>query len=798
MEQFRRVLPANVLAQSLRPQSSPGKTKGLCVTLFSFVFIVLSIMLSPAAQASSNGISGYSGMNGSTCTSCHSSGTAPTVTLSGPASVASGSTNSYTLNVSTVTAGNGGMDLAASAGTFAAGTGTKVLNGEVVHSAPSSTHSWTFSWTAPTVTANTTVTFYAAAIDSFGGGTGTLKQAITVNAPATNPTLATSPASLSFNYQTGGTVPGAQSVSVTSTGTAISYNVSTSATWLNATPASGSTPGSVSVSVTPGSLSAGTYTGSVTLTSSGASNSPKTIPITLTVTSATLPTLTAAPSNLSFAYQTGGATPAAQTVNLTSSGGALSYTIASSATWLTATPASGSTPGSLSVSVNPSGLAAGTYSGTVSVTSAGASNSPLKISATLAITSPTTGASLSITPGTLSFNYQSGSTSTGTQTLSVSSTGTALSFTAAASGGAWLTVTPASGTTPGSLKVAVNASGLAAGTYNGAIAITSGTAANSPQQVPVQLVVGSGGTTRLHIWPPRAVTFDYQSGQSDPSPRTIRVLSGRTPVAFTASAMGGSWLLVSPSGGTTPGSLSISANPAGLASGTYSATVKIAAQGTTGLSVPVVLRVVASDDGGGDDGGSGGDDGSATTGGTGGTSSGAGTDASTALHAWPYAYDPAGTNSVAATWVDGTGASTTTPTDTRQQGLLLSKTSAASNQAQAGVVIRDVEGMTITELGYDIRTGGQCTATSPRFVVVTTDDVVHKIGCSTGTAQPAPAAGWTRLRFEPANPAQTSPAIATGSKVKSIYLVLDDGPETGASVAVIDNININGTFIGKQ
>jgi hypothetical protein len=797
VEQLRKFLPANVSTQSHRPQSKYfGKTKGFCVPLLSFALIALSIMLSLPALASSNGISGYSGMNGSTCTSCHSTGTAPTVTLTGPTSVASGSTTSYTLSVSTVTAGNGGMDLAASGGTFAAGTGTKVLNGEVVHSAPSSTHSWTFSWTAPTVTATTTVTFYAAAIDSFSGGTGTLKQAITVTAPATNPTLATSPATLSFSYQTGGTVPAAQSVAVTSSGSAISYNVSTSATWLSATPASGSTPGSVSVSVAPQSLAAGTYTGSVTLTSSGASNSPKTIPITLTVTSATLPTLTAAPANLAFTYQTGGATPAAQTVNLTSSSGALSYTIASSAAWLSATPASGSTPGSLSVSVNPSGLATGTYSGTISVTSAGASNSPLKISTTLAVTSASTGASLSVAPGTLSFSYQSGTTSAGSQTLAVSSTGTALSFTAAASGGSWLTVTPASGSTPGSLKVAVNASSLAAGTYNGSITITSDTAANSPQKVPVQLVVGSGGTTRLHIWPPRAVTFDYQSGQSDPSPRTIRVLSGRTPVAFTASAMGGSWLSVSPSAGTTPGSLSISANPAGLASGTYSATVKIAAQGTNGLSVPVVLRVVSSDDGGGDDGGSD-DGGSAGTGGTGG-SSGSTDNASNSLHAWPYAYDPAGTNSVAATWVDGTGASTTTPTDTRQQGLLLSKTSAASNQAQAGVVIRDVEGMTITELGYDIRTGGQCTATSPRFVVVTTDDVVHKIGCSTGTAQPAPAAGWTRLRFDPASPAQTSPAIATGSKVKSIYLVLDNGPETGASMAVIDNININGTFIGKQ
>jgi hypothetical protein len=113
-------------------------------------------------------------------------------------------------------------------------------------------------------------------------------------------------------------------------------------------------------------------------------------------------------------------------------------------------------------------------------------------------------------------------------------------------------------------------------------------------------------------------------------------------------------------------------------------------------------------------------------------------------------------------------------------------------------VIRNAEGITLTELGYDIRNGSQCTASSPRFVVVTSDDVVHKIGCSTGTAQPSPATGWKRLRFDPSNPAQTAPAITPGSKVKSIHIVLDDGPETGASMVVLDNININGTFIGQQ
>jgi hypothetical protein len=152
--------------------------------------------------------------------------------------------------------------------------------------------------------------------------------------------------------------------------------------------------------------------------------------------------------------------------------------------------------------------------------------------------------------------------------------------------------------------------------------------------------------------------------------------------------------------------------------------------------------------------------------------------------------------------MDGTGAASTstatTAADTRNQGLLLSKTSNASNQAQAGVVIRDVEGISLTQLGYDIRVGSQCTATSPRFVVVTTDNVVHKIGCASGTAQPAPVAGWKRLRFDPANPAQTIPAIPAGSKVKSIHLVHDGGPEAGSSIVVLDNIDINGKIIGQQ
>ncbi|MGC2198086.1 MAG: choice-of-anchor D domain-containing protein, partial [Terriglobales bacterium] len=605
----------------------------------------------------------------------------------------------------------------------------------------------------------------------------TVPVTLTVTAAAL-PSLTVSPASLTYAYQIGGSTPAAQALALSSSGSAVSYTTATNAAWLSATPASGTAPGNLSVSVNPSGLAAGTYTGNVTITSAGASNSPKTVAVTLTVTAAAAPTLSASPLSLSFTYQSGGTTPAAQTVNLTSSG-AVSYTAAASPGWLSVTPAGGSTPGSLSVSVNPAGLAAGSYTGAVTVTAAGASNSPLKIAITLAVMgTPPSNPSLNITPGNLSFTYASGTTTSGTQNLSVASSGSTLNVTAAASGGAWLTVTPSTGSTPAMLKVSANPTGMAVGTYKGTITITSSGAANTPQTVPVSLVV-TGTTTsgRLRVWPPRAVSFDYESGHSDPGPRTVRVYSTGAHLTFTVAALGGTWVSVTPSGGTTPGTLSISVDPTGLASGTYTATIQIAAPGSAGVNVPVILKVASGDDGGGDDDSTVGD----------------------RLRAWPYAYDPASTNTVAATWVDATGASSTAATaDTRNQGLLLSKTSHASNQAQAGVVIRGVEGMSLTEIGYDIRGGGQCTAKSPRFVVVTSDDVVHKTGCATGTAQPAPAAGWTRLRFDPANPAQTVPAIASGSKVKSIHLVMDDGPETGSSVVVLDNINLNGKFIGQQ
>jgi hypothetical protein len=768
-------LPSSAARPILEIRKSRGGKISLRVLYFSLLAVIVAFLPS-TAHAYPGGIAGYSGKTGVTCTQCHSSGTPPKVTMALPASVNSGAT--YALTLTAVGAsGNGGLDVASTAGTFTAGTGTQVLSGELVQSNSSSNHSWTFSWTAPTVTTNTTATLYGSAMDSYGGGTGTVVANTTVLAAVANPKMNLAPTSLTFNYQIGGSNPAPQSVAVSSsTSTALNYTATTATTWLTTT-ASGMTPGNLSIAANPSGLAAGTYTGSVSVASTGASNSPQSIPVTLNVTSvATKPALNLSPTSVTFNFQIGGSTPTAQKVATTSSTStAIPYSASTSTAWLTAT-GSGSTPGSINLSVNPSGLAAGTYTGSVSVTGTGASNSPVSLPVTLNVTTATTNPTINLTPSSLSFTYAVGGTAPGSKTLSLaSSTGSPLSYTAAASGGSWLSLGSSSGSTPGSVSVSVNPTGMAAGSYNGTITVTSGGASNSPQSVPVTLTVTSGTGSGHLTASPRWLSFNYAAGQSAPSPKTVNVGSSGTPFSYTAAGFGGSWLSVSPSGGTTSGKISIAVNPDGLPTGTYAGVVQISAPGSRAIDLPVSLNVGSSSGGGG----GGGDD--------------------SAIQAMPITSDPSQSGSVNAKWVSGAGVPDAHANDPQNQGLLITKTSTSDTKASAGIVISNADGMALTALGFDIRNGSQCTARTPAFVVVTSDGVNHTVGgCSKGTKQSSPAQGWTRLLFDPSNPAQATPPIASGTTVKTIQLVVNEGPEAGSGMVILDNILVNRTVIGKQ
>jgi len=65
--------------------------------------------------------------------------------------------------------------------------------------------------------------------------------------------------------------------------------------------------------------------------------------------------------------------------------GILNWNVISSESWLKVNPGSGSCSGIVTISVDPSGLAAGTYSGSIIVTATGAINSPQTVSVTLKV-----------------------------------------------------------------------------------------------------------------------------------------------------------------------------------------------------------------------------------------------------------------------------------------------------------------------------------------------------------------------------------------------------------------------------
>ena len=189
----------------------------------------------------------------------------------------------------------------------------------------------------------------------------------------------------------------------------------------------------------------------------------------------------------------------------------------------------------------------------------------------------------------------------------------------------------------------------------------------------------------------------------------------------------------------------------------------------------------------------------------------------------PFEFDPDGTNVVAARWKTGLGCPstgvvpaaptttpfsdpgcpTTDPQDRRVEGLLLAKSGPSAINASAGATVLGVTGVRLVEIGYDLRKpdaftdvrGSHCGADSPRFDIVTQDGTRHVVGCQSPPPIQTTVGSWIRLRWAPSSalPPITSP-------VRSISIVMDEGPDAGPDnfgAAVLDNIDINGTLIGR-
>jgi uncharacterized protein (TIGR03437 family) len=157
------------------------------------------------------------------------------------------------------------------------------------------------------------------------------------------------------------------------------FTVVSSAPWLVA-PAGGTTSTNYSVIVNAAGLVADTYTGILSFSSTSGS---AVVPVTLTVLAA--PTLVSQPSSVQMTASFG-TTVIAQDTQLTSTEGNVAFTAASNASWLTYSASAGSTPATLHLQANPSGLPAATYSGAITLTVPGSSNGTYSIPVNFVVT----------------------------------------------------------------------------------------------------------------------------------------------------------------------------------------------------------------------------------------------------------------------------------------------------------------------------------------------------------------------------------------------------------------------------
>ena len=200
----------------------------------------------------------------------------------------------------------------------------------------------------------------------------------------------------------------------------------------------------------------------------------------------------------------------------------------------------------------------------------------------------------------------------------------------------------------------------------------------------------------------------------------------------------------------------------------------------------------------------------------------------------PKTFDPKKTNLAANLWVKGIGCPTNSkfsldgvnvqlftdpacptgdPKDSTNTGLLLAKTGPTANFAAATATLSKAVNP-IQVLGYDLRKAGgvptdprgsHCSSGAPRFDFVDVNDNVYFLGCNS----PAPTVlfssdGWIRLRWGP--PVMVFPAVGGAPvdvstlTIEDISLVQDEGQDVGPDnfgLAILDNIDINGTLIGK-
>ncbi len=488
-------------------------------------------------------------------------------------------------------------------------------------------------------------TYTGSIVFSTTNSTQTLPVTLTIGQPTT-PVMPNIFTAFNFTDVVGQPSPAAQQMSVANNGGGIMHwqaaaTTSVGGQWLTVAPTAGSLAGgqtvplTVTASMLP-ALTPGTYNGMITIIAVDdaghkVAGSPQMITASFVVQAAC--SVAATPTALTFTTVPSQSAPAAQAVTIPATGAcanALTWTATVATTpvggnWLVATPATGTatlaTAGSTSISIVPTGLAAGNYSGNITITTVNSTThtaigTAQTIPVTMKVLQPCTLQAPSTT--TAAFTTESGlnpATQTFTMAISGACKGKVTvtpTITYGATGSGWLSVTPSTAAVPtGSsttYTLAVTATHLAPGTYSASIALAGtnlGVAiAGSPQTFAVTLSVVAPAAMNVS---PASLTINTTTGTSS-TPLSL-ANSGGSALNWTATLGAGSPSFVSLS--VAQGAhviqnantlVNVNVDATGVAGNqSYNASVTFSAIDTTTgkpaagspITIPVVINVAA-------------------------------------------------------------------------------------------------------------------------------------------------------------------------------------------------------------
>ncbi len=295
------------------------------------------------------------------------------------------------------------------------------------------------------------------------------------------------------------------------------------------------------------------------------------------------PTLKPSPTALKFQTEQGGSAPPSQPLVITHSGySSLDFEIISSDSWLTVSSSGGTTPDTVSVSVNAGGLSYGTYFGALTLIDITNGDSSVVVSVRFDITAPV----MTIAEDTVHLTAFAGVDDIRSASVEIRNEGSGAFAWQATATGAWLTLPNPTASSGSFLTVNANAHDLVAGVYLEPVQITAD-AIGSPDTIWVRLEVVDN-LPYLNVEPD---SIHIRTSRPDTVVAMAVVRNTGVGSLNWTSETSAPWILCSPGAGQADDSIQLSIDTSGLAVGTHTATVVVTDYSAFNVSDSVIVTL---------------------------------------------------------------------------------------------------------------------------------------------------------------------------------------------------------------